>query len=106
MILTNVPGEDDIEEAISWTKQAGLRYLYHPEPFDCHPTWPDGDDFYYTIETQTEGGFNFYEGLYYMYYGDSGIDAEQYWGTLVSENVIALNFGYDEGLSDDAFVKD
>lgn len=29
-------GEDDIEQAISWTKQAGLRYLYHPEPFE---TW-------------------------------------------------------------------
>jgi hypothetical protein len=26
-------GEADIDEAIAWTKRAGLRYLYHPEPF-------------------------------------------------------------------------
>jgi len=25
--------EADIDEAIAWTKRAGLRYLYHPEPF-------------------------------------------------------------------------
>jgi hypothetical protein len=29
-------GEEDVEDAIAWTKQAGLRYLYHPEPFE---TW-------------------------------------------------------------------
>jgi len=29
-------GEEDIDEAIAWTKRAGLRYLYHPEPFE---TW-------------------------------------------------------------------
>lgn len=29
-------GEDDIDQALAWTKQAGLRYLYHPEPFS---TW-------------------------------------------------------------------
>jgi len=26
-------GEGDIDEAIAWTRRAGLRYLYHPEPF-------------------------------------------------------------------------
>lgn len=26
-------GERDCDEAIRWTKRAGLRYLYHPEPF-------------------------------------------------------------------------
>ncbi len=26
-------GEEDIEEALEWTKRAGLRYLYHPDPF-------------------------------------------------------------------------
>jgi hypothetical protein len=26
-------GEADIDEAVSWTKRAGLRYLYHPGPF-------------------------------------------------------------------------
>ena len=26
-------GENDIDEAISWTKRAGLWYLYYPEPF-------------------------------------------------------------------------
>ncbi|UCG89168.1 MAG: hypothetical protein JSW71_11770 [Gemmatimonadota bacterium] len=26
-------GEDDIDQALAWTKKAGLRYLYHPEPF-------------------------------------------------------------------------
>ena len=26
-------GEADIDEAIAWTRRAGLRYLYHPEPF-------------------------------------------------------------------------
>jgi len=26
-------GEDDIDQALEWTKRAGLRYLYHPEPF-------------------------------------------------------------------------
>jgi hypothetical protein len=25
--------EDDVDDAIAWTKRAGLRYLYHPEPF-------------------------------------------------------------------------
>ena len=25
--------EDDVSDAITWTKRAGLRYLYHPEPF-------------------------------------------------------------------------
>jgi hypothetical protein len=25
--------EDDIDEAIAWTRRAGLRYLYHPGPF-------------------------------------------------------------------------
>ena len=29
-------GEEDIEDAIAWTRRAGLRYLYHPEPFE---TW-------------------------------------------------------------------
>ncbi len=28
--------ERDIDQAIGWTKRAGLRYLYHPEPFE---TW-------------------------------------------------------------------
>jgi hypothetical protein len=27
-------GEDDVERAIGWTKRAGLRYLYHPDPFE------------------------------------------------------------------------
>jgi hypothetical protein len=26
-------GERDIDDALEWTKRAGLRYLYHPEPF-------------------------------------------------------------------------
>jgi len=26
--------EDDADQAIEWTKRAGLRYLYHPEPFE------------------------------------------------------------------------
>jgi len=26
-------GERDCDEAVAWTKRAGLRYLYHPEPF-------------------------------------------------------------------------
>jgi len=29
-------GEDDIDKAIDYTKKAGLKYLYHPGPFD---TW-------------------------------------------------------------------
>jgi hypothetical protein len=29
-------GEDDADEAIAWTRRAGLRYLYHPDPF---ATW-------------------------------------------------------------------
>jgi hypothetical protein len=28
--------EDDIDEALEWTRRAGLRYLYHPNPFK---TW-------------------------------------------------------------------
>jgi len=28
--------ERDVEQAIAWTKRAGLRYLYHPDPFE---TW-------------------------------------------------------------------
>ena len=26
--------EDDADQAIEWTRRAGLRYLYHPEPFE------------------------------------------------------------------------
>lgn len=28
--------ENDVDQAIAWTKRAGLRYLYHPDPFQ---TW-------------------------------------------------------------------
>jgi len=28
--------EDDIDQALEWTRRAGLRYLYHPNPFE---TW-------------------------------------------------------------------
>ncbi len=40
--------EDDVERAIEWTKRAGLRYLYHPEPFrtwghfDLNDRFPSG----------------------------------------------------------------
>jgi hypothetical protein len=33
-------GEDDVDQAIAWTRRAGLRYLYHPEPFQSWGHFP------------------------------------------------------------------
>jgi hypothetical protein len=37
-------GEEDIDEALQWTKRAGLRYLYHPEPFQSWGHFPLRED--------------------------------------------------------------
>lgn len=44
--LTYVPfGEEAFKEVVDAYLGPGCRF--HPEPFALHPTWPDGDDWYY-----------------------------------------------------------